>query len=112
MPEDEADSRRVFRQALKAAGADMRQYRIPAQKRPCPGIAGPGTDNPRRRQPRFEATIYGVFFDITKQKEIEAALRESQEHLNTIMNSVRAGMVVIDQASRRIVDMQSNTPPT
>ena len=103
VPEDEADSQRVFRQALKAAGAYMRQYRIQHKNGHVLWIQARGQII-RDAASRIDH-IYGVFFDITKQKEIEEALRESQEHLNTIMNSVRAGMVVIDQASRRIVDI-------
>ena len=96
VPEDEAESQRVFRQALKAAGAYTRQYRIRHKNGHVVWIQARGQII-RDAASRIDH-IYGVFFDITKQREIEAALRESQEHLNTIMNSVRAGMVVINQA--------------
>ena len=101
--DDLAESQRVFRQALKATGAYMRQYRIRHKMGHVLWIQARGQiiQDPDSRIDH----VYGVFFDITKQKEIEEALRESEEHLKTIMDSIRAGVVMIDRESLNIVDV-------
>ncbi|MBI4643024.1 MAG: PAS domain S-box protein [Deltaproteobacteria bacterium] len=43
--------------------------------------------------------------DITQLKQTEEALRESQEYLKTVMESVGAGIVVVDAETRQIVDI-------
>jgi len=102
LPEDAAESRRLFRQALKTTGAYVHQYRIRHKNGQVLWVQARGQiiKDPVNRIDH----VYGVFFDITKQKEIEEALRESEEHLKTIMDSIRAGVVMIDRESLRVVD--------
>ena len=103
LPEDREECQRVFRQALKTTGAYVRQYRIRHKQGHILWIQARGQII-RDAQNRIDH-VYGVFFDITKQKEIEEALRESEEHLKTIMDSIQTGVVMIDAASRRLVDV-------
>jgi PAS domain S-box-containing protein len=103
LPEDVGDCQRVFRQALKTTGSYVRQYRIRHKQGHILWIQARG-QIVRDPQSRIDH-VYGVLFDITKQREIEAALRESEEHLKTIMDSIQAGLVMIDLESRRIVDV-------
>jgi PAS domain S-box-containing protein len=103
LAEDLKGCQRVFRQALKTTGAYVRQYRIRHQQGHILWIQARGQII-RDPQSRIDH-VYGVFFDITKQREIEEALRESEEHLKTIMDSIRAGVVMIDAESRHIVDV-------
>ena len=103
LPEDLQESQRIFRQALKTNGAYVRQYRIRHKQGHILWIQARGQIF---RNPQSQIDhVYGVFFDITKQKEIEKALRESEEHLKTIMDSVRAGIVMIDVESHRIFEV-------
>jgi PAS domain S-box-containing protein len=105
LPEDLADSQRVFREAMKGSGAYVRQYRIRHKNRSVLWIEARGQII-RDLANRIDY-VYGVFFDITKQKEIEAALRDSEEHLKTIMDAIRAGVVMIDRKTLRIVDVNN-----
>lgn len=103
LPEDMGECQSVFRQALKTTGAYVRQYRIRHKQGHILWIQARGQII-RDSQSRIDH-VYGVFFDITKQREIEEALRESEEHLKIIMDSIRAGVVMIDAESRHIVDV-------
>jgi len=103
LPEDLEECQGIFRQALKTTGAYVRQYRIRHKHSHALWIQARGQII-RDPQSRIDH-VYGVFFDVTKQQEIEEALRESEEHLKTIMNSIRAGIVLIDMENRRIVDI-------
>jgi PAS domain S-box-containing protein len=102
-PEDLDENRRIFCQAMKNTGAYVRQYRIRHKQGHVLWIQARGQII-RDPMSRIDH-IYGVFFDITKQKEIEEALRESEEHLKTIMDSIRAGVVMINSDNLRIVDI-------
>jgi PAS domain S-box-containing protein len=53
--------------------------------------------------------IRGSGHDITGFKRAEALLQESQEHLQTILDSLRSGIVIIDLETRHIVDANSYT---
>ncbi|MGQ9688657.1 MAG: PAS domain S-box protein [Desulfobaccales bacterium] len=103
LPEDLGECQDIFRQALKTSGAYVRQYRIRHRLGHILWIEARGqiVRDPNSRIDH----VYGVFFDITKQKEIEEALRESKENLKTIMDSIRAGVVLIDTDSLRIMDI-------
>ena len=45
-----------------------------------------------------------VIRDITERKKAEEALRQSEESLKTILNSIQAGIVIIDAETNTIVD--------
>lgn len=103
VPEDLPESERVFRQALKTSGHYLRQYRIRHKEGHLLWLESRG-QIVKDEQGRIDY-VYGVFFDITKQKEIERALRESEVHLKTVMDSLQAGVVLIDAETRRIEDV-------
>ncbi|MFW6123102.1 MAG: PAS domain S-box protein [Thermodesulfobacteriota bacterium] len=103
LAEDVDECQNIFREAMKGTGAYVRQYRIRHKQGHILWIQARGQII-RDPQSRIDH-VYGVFFDITKQREIEEALRESEEHLKTIMDSIRAGVVMIEAESRRIVDV-------
>ncbi len=48
--------------------------------------------------------LRGVIIDITERKRMEEALRESEERLETIFDSVRTGIMIIDSKTHLIVD--------
>jgi PAS domain S-box-containing protein len=103
LPEDLDENQRIFCQALKTTGGYVRQYRIRHKQGHVLWIQARGQiiQDPNSRIDH----VYGVFFDITKQRKIEEALRESEEHLKTIMDSIRAGVVMINSDNLRIVDI-------
>jgi len=47
----------------------------------------------------------GVVMDITDRKRVEASLRETQERQRAILESVQAGVLVVDAETRMIVDI-------
>ena len=49
--------------------------------------------------------ILGTGLDITARKQSEEALRVNREYLKTLMESVGAGIVVVDAETRQIVDV-------
>lgn len=49
--------------------------------------------------------LLGTGLDITQIKQTEEALRESQEYRKTVMESVGAGIMVVDAETRQIVDI-------
>ncbi len=103
LSEDLGECQEVFREALRTSGAYMRQYRIRHRQGHVLWVEARGQII-RDPDSRIDH-VYGVFFDISKQKEFEKALRESEEDLKTIMDSIRAGVVMIDTDSRQIVDI-------
>jgi len=103
LPEDIAEAKRVFRKALKTTCTYIRQYRIRHKDGHILWLQS-------NAQITLDAnnridSVYGVFLDITKQKEIEEALRENEEHLKTIMDAIRIGVVMVDSETRRIVEV-------
>ncbi len=46
----------------------------------------------------------GIVRDITKRQAVEAALRDSEERLQRILNSVHAGILVIDAETHEVID--------
>gem|GEM_PF-931938 len=105
VPEDLKNCQEVFRKALKGSGHYIREYRIRHKTGHFIWLQSRAQifKNPEGHIDH----IYGVFFDITKQKEIEEALRESEEHLKTVMESLQAGVMLIDAETRRIEDLNA-----
>jgi len=48
--------------------------------------------------------IVGIFVDITERIQAEERLRESEERMRTIMDTIPAGVVIVDVATREVVD--------
>lgn len=49
--------------------------------------------------------ILGIARDISQRKKVEAALRNSEIYLKTIISSVQTGLVIIDPETHKIVDI-------
>jgi diguanylate cyclase (GGDEF)-like protein/PAS domain S-box-containing protein len=49
-----------------------------------------------------------LYTDITARERAGASLREAEARLQTIFDSVQAGIVLIDQATRRVVDVNAS----
>lgn len=49
--------------------------------------------------------VIGVTRDITDRRQTEEALRNSEEYLQTIINSVQTGLVIVDPETHRIIDV-------
>lgn len=47
----------------------------------------------------------GITRDITERKRMEEALKEDEERLRTILDHLQAGIVVIDEETHEIVDV-------
>jgi len=58
-----------------------------------------------RRDPQGIITHYeGIVYDVTERKRAEEKLRESEQRLKTTLDSIQAGIVVIDAETHIIVD--------
>ncbi|HML78631.1 PAS domain S-box protein [Geobacter sulfurreducens] len=55
------------------------------------------------RDGSFQGTVF-VAVDIGERKRTEQALRENEQHLKNILDSIHAGILVIDPQDHRIVD--------
>jgi PAS domain S-box-containing protein len=62
-----------------------------------------GNVNGQFKDGQFVATR-GIFRDVTERKRMEESLRESEERLETIFDSVRTGIMIIDSKTHLIVD--------
>ena len=49
--------------------------------------------------------LQGVFIDITARREAQIKLSDTNEYLRSLLDSVQAGIVVIDEETRTIVDV-------
>ncbi len=49
--------------------------------------------------------LCGITRDITRQKLVEKAIKESERRIKTILESVQAGIVIVDVETRKIVDV-------
>jgi two-component system cell cycle sensor histidine kinase/response regulator CckA len=101
LPEDLVDSRRIFSQALKTSGAYTRQYRIRHKKGHILWIQARGQII-RDSEQRIDH-VYGVFFDITKQKEIEDDLAAEKERLRVTLRSIGEGVIATDTAGNVVL---------
>lgn len=54
----------------------------------------------------FQGTVF-VAVDISERKRAEQAVRESEQHLKNILDSIHAGILVIDPETHTIVDANS-----
>jgi PAS domain S-box-containing protein len=48
--------------------------------------------------------VLGIFWDITKQKKAEEVLKESENHLKTLLDSIHTGILVLDPETHKIID--------
>jgi two-component system sensor kinase FixL len=53
---------------------------------------------------RGKKLLQGIFRDITENKKAEEALKESEQRLNNILNSILTGVVIVDAETHQIVD--------
>ncbi len=53
---------------------------------------------------RGQKLLQGIFRDITERMKVEQALRDSENRLNIILNSILTGVVIIDAETHKIVD--------
>lgn len=58
-----------------------------------------------RLLPLLSGKIFVVIRDITERKMAEEALQESEEHLRTILDSIHSGVMLIDEESHVIKDV-------
>jgi len=96
---DETDPTSLFRQAVEGDSIEM-ECRLRSKN-------GSGHDVLLKTVPiRVDETILGayiLFSDITERKQMEKHLRESEHHLNTVLDSLLIGVVVIESETHRIV---------
>ncbi len=52
-----------------------------------------------------QVAVYGIYRNISERKQAEAALKDSEERLKTILNSLQAGIVIIEAETHRIVEV-------
>ncbi|MCJ7674382.1 MAG: PAS domain S-box protein, partial [Sedimentisphaerales bacterium] len=48
--------------------------------------------------------VLGIFWDITERKKAETALKESEQRLSIVLNSILTGVVIVDAQTHEIVD--------
>jgi len=101
LSEDLAEIRNIFRQALKTTGSYVRQYRIRHKNGSILWIEARGQII-RDAASRIDH-IYGVFFDITKQKEVEQELAAEKERLRVTLRSIGEGVIATDTDGRVVL---------
>ncbi len=109
LPEDAPKARGAFLKALKGNGSYVREYRIRKQDGSLLWIQGRGQIF-RDAAGRIEY-ISGVFFDISERKQVEEALRQSEEKYRLLVNQLPAVVFQgypdwsIDCLDRKIEDL-------
>jgi PAS domain S-box-containing protein len=94
LEEDLPQAKEIMKQALKTTQSYVREYRIRNKNGDIRWLQCRGQIN---CHPNGKIDyITGVFFDITKQKEIEEALQAERNRLETITRHMGAGLAVID----------------
>ncbi len=108
LPEDLEECQNIFREALKTTGAYVRQYRIRHKQGHIIWIEARG-QIVRDPDSRIDH-VYGVFFDITKQKEseeaqkkVEQALAAEKERLRVTLRSIGEGVIATDREGRVVL---------
>jgi len=98
LEEDRESAKKAFVQALKTNRSYVREYRIRKKNGEMRWLQSRGKIicHPNGTIDY----ITGVFFDITKQKEMEEALRAERNRLETITRHMGAGLAVIDRDYR------------
>ena len=79
---------------------DAEKERNDGKKVPCIVTA-----TPFRKSDKELIGIVEDFKDISERKEAEEALKESEERLKTILDSIQTGVVVIDPETHTIIDV-------
>ncbi len=103
--EDRETSKSCLLAALRTKQTCLREYRIRDSSGHIHWIQ---TREQIIRDPNGRIDhIDGMLFDVTREKEMELALLENQQHLEIIMDSIRAGVVMIDAATFRIVEVNA-----
>ena len=94
LPEDLPGAREAFRQALETTRRYVREYRIRHKDGQIMWLQSRGQiicDAQGQVQ-----HISGVFFDITPQKQMEAALRKNEQFLDDIFAGIQDGLCILD----------------
>jgi PAS domain S-box-containing protein len=98
LPEDLPGARDAFMEALHTDRAYIREYRI---RHKNGGILWLQSRGKIMCRPDGKIDyITGVFFDITRQKEMEEALRAERNRLETVTRHMGAGLAVISKDHR------------
>ena len=70
------------------------QYRVHRHSEPATGYVRSAQSSLARRRP---ARLSGIMIEIDDQKQIEEALRTSESHLRSILETIPDAMIVIDE---------------
>jgi diguanylate cyclase (GGDEF)-like protein/PAS domain S-box-containing protein len=103
VPEDRAACKKIFLQAIKSDAAYRREYRIERRDGEIIWVAE-RSQIVLDQQGQIEF-ISGVVFDISLQKEMELALKESELFWKTLLEGVGVGLMVIDRVNGRVTEV-------
>ncbi len=102
LEEDKLQVKQKFQEALQADGSYIREYRI-RKKNGEPVWIEAGSQIIRNEQGEVEF-VTGAFLDITKRKQAEQAVHESEEKYRSLFDSGPNPIFVLDRQTMKILD--------